>query len=456
MLFNLAQAAKWLNLPPLADTNVDAVKITGVSQDSRLVQRGDLFVAIKGQRHDAHDSLAEVAAKGAVAALVERPNKKINLPQLIVPNTVLALGRLAAQYRAQFSIPVIALTGSVGKTTVKEMLAQILQQSQSVLYSSGNFNTDIGLPLTLLRLTPEHDIAVIEMGARNVGEIAYLAGLAKPSIALITNIGINHIEVFGSVENIAKGKGELFEALPEAGTAIIWMDDPNLAPWNKKLTTQNRIRVRLAAAPDANLWAEDCQVLPDRCQLTLVYKNQQKVAIQLPIPGEHNITNALLAAAGAIAAGLTLPQIQQGLNTFKPFVAGRLQLKKGRLGATIIDDTYNASPPSMLAAFKVLAQQKGVPIVVMGDMFELADTAPQHHHDMGREAQTLGIAHFIGFGPFSAKAAQGFGEKGIHCETLEAVLAAIEPLLLQYKEQAVILVKGSRGMKMERVVEALC
>ena len=449
----LAQAADWLAIGSFATPHPNT-PIRGISIDTRTLQAGDLFVALVGNTVDGHDCIGEAQAKGACGVLVERP-VKTSLPVLQVPNTLQALGKLAAAYRAQFSLPVIGLTGSVGKTTVKEMLVHLLSQECSVLYSTGNQNNEIGVPLTLMRLSDAHQVAVIEMGARQAGDIAYLADLAKPTVGLITNIGVAHIEIFGGVEQIAKAKTELFNALPPGGTAVLAMDDIHLAPWLQRLKHVNCVQVRMQTAGDADIRAKACVFSPASTQFMLVTP-QGEYPIQLPIPGEHNVANAVLAAGAAHAVGLSWEKIQQGLNCFQPQVDGRLVVKQGRRGAVVIDDSYNSNPVSMQAALNVLARYPGERIVVMGDMLELGETAIAQHQSMGQCARALGITQFLGFGPLTAEAVAAFGSAGKHAQTITQLLEALEALLIKYQNNAVILVKGSRGMKMERVVTALC
>jgi UDP-N-acetylmuramoyl-tripeptide--D-alanyl-D-alanine ligase len=426
-----------------------------VSIDTRTLQPGDLFVALPGNTVDGHDCVSEAEARGACAVLVERP-VKTPLPMLQASNTRQALGKLSALWRAQFSLPVIGLTGSVGKTTVKEILVHLLGQAYSVLYSIGNQNNEIGVPLTLLRLSKAHQVAVIEMGARQAGDIAYLADLAKPTVGLITNIGVAHIESFGGVEQIAQAKTELLMALPPDGSVVLAMDDPQLAHWAERLQPPQRcIQMRIRTPGDADIKAEACVFSPASAQFILVTA-QGKYPIQLNIPGEHNVSNALLAAGAAHAVGLSWERIQQGLNRFQPQTQGRLTVRKGRMGAVIIDDSYNSNPVSMRAALGVLARYPGERIVVMGDMLELGETAIAQHQSIGQSARALGITQFIGLGPLTAEAVSAFGSAGKHAETITQLLEALEALLIKYQNKAVILVKGSRGMKMERVVTALC
>lgn len=455
MPFTLAQAANWLALTARATPSYPDTMIRGVSIDTRTLQPGDLFVALPGNKVDGHNCVAEAAAKGACGILLERP-VETTLPTLQVDNTQRALGTLAAAYRAQFTLPVIGLTGSAGKTTVKEMLVHLLSQAYSVLYSTGNQNNEIGVPLTLLRLSDDHQVAVLEMGARQMGDIAYLADLAKPTVGLITNIGIAHIEIFGGAAQIAQAKTELFSGLSSDGTIVLAMDDPQLASWKERTKPlQHCIQTRIRTQGDADIRAKDCIFFPENTRFTLLMA-EKKYAIQLSVPGEHNVANALLAAGAAYAVGLPVEMIQAGLNSFQPKVNGRLTLRKGRMGAIIIDDSYNANPSSMQVALDVLARYQGERIVVMGDMLELGETAIAHHHAAGEHARALGVTHFFGLGSLAAEAVAAFGSTGKHFKTMTQLLEALEVLMIKYQDKAIILVKGSRSMKMERVVTALC
>ena len=454
MSFTLAQAAEWLSLPYPISAEENLI-IQGVSIDTRTLQKGDLFVALKGNTVDGHACISEAVAKGAVAVLVEKA-VDTTLPVLQVDNTQLALGKLSAAYRAQFTLPVIGLTGSVGKTTVKELLVHLLGQTQSVLYSIGNQNNEIGVPLTLLRLSNQHQVAVIEMGARQVGDIAYLAQLAKPTLGLITNIGVAHIEIFGSVEKIAQGKTELFAALPDNGTLVVSMDDIYLAPFAaRRVREQTCIQVRFDSPGTADFSAKNVRCFPNATTFNLVTP-QGDYPVHLNLPGRHNVGNALLAAAAAYAVGLSAEIIQQGLNRFEPPTNGRLTVKKAKEGAVVIDDTYNANPVSVQAALAVLSQYPGKQILVMGDMLELGDTAVEQHQLIGTQARSLGVHALLGLGPLSEHAVAAFGENGQHFETVDALSERLQGLLKHYQKEAVILVKGSRGMKMEKVVAAIC
>lgn len=447
----LSQMAQWLGLPY---AKLPDITLTGIGTDSRTIGPNHLFVALRGEQYDGHQYVAEAEARGASAILASQP-VKTSLPVLQVADTLQALGMLAAQHRQKFKIPVVALTGSSGKTTVKDMIVQILQHSYRVLSSQGNYNNEIGVPLTLLNLTSEHQAAVIEMGARRVGDIAYLANMVQPTVSLITNVGVAHIEIFGSVEKIAEGKTEIFAALPATGTAVLCMDDPSIQPWYDRLSKQTKITVSLQSDMNPTLTAEKIQYFPDFTQFTLIIQ-KKSLAIRLPLPGEHNVMNALLAAGAALGVGAELYDIQQGLNGFRPTAVGRLSIKRSAEGAVLIDDTYNANPASMRAALSVLSGYSGTRIVVMGDMLELGDGAADYHFEMGQIANRLGVRHFFGLGPLTTHAVRGFGAEGKHFETALALSDALKPLLKELQDNAVVLVKGSRGMKMEQVVNLLC
>ncbi len=444
-VLSLSYIAKILNLP---NANPD-IRIKGVNADTRKIVPGDLFVALPGERVDGHDYIQEATAKGAVAVLASR-KLETHLPCLIVPNTLQALGILAKHYRAQFSIPLLALTGSCGKTTVKEMIAGILAVKGSVLATLGNQNTEVGVPLTLLRLLPEHSAAVVEMGARHKNDIAYLMSITNPSISLITNAGVAHIEIFGSEQGIAQAKGEIFEGLSPEGTVIINRDDANAEYWLGLLKPTQRL-ITFGFQEKAEIRAINVQIGSQDSRFELI-TDIGSIFIKLSTVGEHNIQNALAAAAGARAMGVSLADIQAGLENFRS-VTGRLQFKAGSLGAVIIDDTYNANPASMRAALAVLAKLPGKKIFVMGDMFELGSDALDAHRQMGIEAKQLGINTFLGIGELTRAASESFGENAAHYSDKASLIDALSVLSV---EGATILIKGSRGMRMEEVVAALC
>lgn len=431
---------------------------SGVSTDSRSVAPGDLFVALEGERFDGHAFVAQALARGAVAALVSRRvDGGAHGPQLIVDDTLAALGRLAAAWRSRFMLPVLALTGSNGKTTVKEMLAAILAAHcggrDDVLATEGNLNNGIGVPLMLLRLREHHRYGVFEMGMNHLGEIDALARLAAPGVALVNNAHRAHIGMLGSIEAIAQAKGEIYAGLARGGIALVNEDEPFAAYW-KGLAAGHRI-VTFGTAPSAAVRG----VIGDsprragetpQCQVRLVTP-LDAFAVTLQVPGEHNARNAIAACAAAFALEIPWLAIQEGLAAFAGS-PGRLQSRRGTGGATIVDDTYNANPDSMKAALRVLARATGRRVFVMGDMGELGDAAAALHAEIGAFAKGIGIERLLALGPESLHAAEVFGEGATHFATLDALVAAA-------REEAVpgatILVKGSRFMQMERAAGRL-
>ncbi len=428
------------------------VRFTSVSTDSRNIARGDLFVALRGENFDGAKFVAGAAQLGAAAAVINADSytgEQPPCPLLLVPDTRLALGRLAAYWRAQFAIPVVALTGSNGKTTVKEMLASILRvgagDEEAVLATQGNLNNDIGMPLTLLRLRKGHRYAVIEMGMNHPGEIDYLTRIARPDVAIVNNAASAHLAGLGSLEGVARAKGEIFAGLTDNGVAIINADDAYAGLWQE-----------LAQPHRVSRFALDAEAEVSACWDVTAFGIQMEIAtpqgnanVQLRVPGAHNARNALAATAAAVALNIPLSAIAAGLESFSG-VAGRLQRRVARGGATVIDDTYNANPDSMRAALKVLAQQPGRRIFVMGDMGELGGDAPRLHGEIGAEARRLGVHELLGLGELTKQAVQQFGTNGHHFDTLEALLAALDERLAP---ASTILVKGSRFMRMERVVK---
>ena len=423
-----------------------------VTTDSRDIRPGDLFVGIRGERFDGQAFAAQALAAGAVAAMVSDVprNAGPGARLLVVADTRLALGQLAAYWRARFAMPLVAITGSNGKTTVKEMLAAILRQSageRGVLATAGNFNNDIGMPLTLLQLRAQHRYAVVEMGMNHLGEIAYLTRLAKPTTALINNAGTAHIGELGSAEAVARAKGEIFEGLDMAGTAIINSDDAFADFWRGLAKSRRMVDFGLdkRAAVSARYELADAGSL-----VTIVTPESQFVAT-LNVPGLHNVGNALAAAAAAYALGIEPEAIAAGVAAYRG-LKGRLQRKRLPSGASLIDDTYNANPESMKAAIAVLAAHPGRKVFVMGDMGELGDTAAAMHAAIGVFAKRAGVERLFALGDLSTKAVRAFGDGGAHFATMEDLVAAIAGVL---GRETALLIKGSRFMRMERVVEAL-
>jgi UDP-N-acetylmuramoyl-tripeptide--D-alanyl-D-alanine ligase len=418
------------------------VAIKTIQRDSRAATNGDLFLALKGERFDAHDFVPQVVGK-ASAALVSR-EVACDLPQVVVDDVRLALGRLAASWRADFKKPVIALTGSNGKTTLKEMLTAILSQVGNTLATEGNLNNDIGVPLTLLRLRPEHDFAVIEMGANHFGEIEYLTHLVNPNVAVLNNAGAAHLEGFGDIAGVARAKGEIFQGLVVNGTAILNADDEYFSYWQGITTTFKTLSFGLTNAADikGNLVGNQLAVSTP----------QGSIQVTLNLLGRHNALNALAAIAGALAIGIALNKIKQGLEQLKP-VKGRLASFRTAQGTWLIDDTYNANPSSMEAALKVLADLSGRKIFILGDMGELGADSVQLHEHIGQLAKSLGIQQLYGLGSKSTQACHAFGTPNTGFTDLELLLEAIDAQ--QLDNNTVILIKGSRSAKMERVVAAL-
>lgn len=426
-------------------------EVRRVITDSRQAQPGDLFVALKGERFDAHDFVAEVTAKGA-AALV-RDGFELPGASLIQAgdDTRLALGRLAAGWRETQPAVRIGVTGSNGKTTVKEMLAGILRAhagDDAVLATAGNFNNDIGLPLTLLQLQPQHRYAVIEMGMNHHGELRYLTGLTRPRVALVNNAMRAHFGHFGSTEEVARAKAEIFEGLADDGVAVVNADDANLALFRRAADGHRQLSFGLTAGADVTARDAQCSALESRFTLVSPAGETQ---IALPAPGEHNVRNALAAAAVALALEVPLAAIARGLAAFGG-AKGRLQIKRSPRGLTVIDDSYNANPDSMKAGIDVLAGLPGPRCFVMGDIGELGDAAPELHAEVGAHARARGIEQLFALGEMSGRAVAAFGGAGRGFDSIDELLECLDS---QLASGTAVLVKGSRFMRMERVVEHL-
>lgn len=447
-MLDLATAARAVGARHIG-ANAEILRVT---TDSRDVRAGDLFIGIRGDRFDGQAFAGQALQAGAAAAMVSDEDA-VNAPDarlLVVADSRIALGQLAAYWRSQFDIPLIAITGSNGKTTVKELLASVLRKAageNGVLATAGNFNNDIGMPLTLLSLRDTHRYAVIEMGMNHLGEISYLSRLAKPGIALINNAGTAHIGELGSIEAIARAKGEIFEGLDKAGTAIINNDDAHADYWRGLVRVHRVVDFGLdrKAAVSARYELTDAGSL-----MTVQMPNGQLVAT-LNVPGMHNVKNALAAATVAFSLGIDSQAIVEGLGAYQG-VKGRLQRKRMPSGAELIDDTYNANQESMKAAISVLASRKGKKLFVMGDMGELGDNAEAMHAAVGEFAKRAGVDHLYALGAASELAARSFGEAGSHFNSVEALAAAVSR---EAGPGSTVLVKGSRFMRMERIVEAL-
>lgn len=421
---------------------------SAVSTDTRSLRPGDLFLALKGPNFNGNQFVAQAMAKGACAALVSEA-AAVDLPSLTVADTRVALGKLGAWNRAQSTAKVVALTGSQGKTTVKEMTAAILAECGPVLYTQGNLNNDIGAPLSLLQISPEHSFAVIELGANNLGEIAYTTALTQPDIALINNVAPTHIEGFGSLEGVAKGKAELWQGLRRNGTAVINLDDPNVVARAPQDVRQAGISAEGRSSADYLV----SEVRPAGLSGSrfMLHTPVGSHEVEIHIPGRHNVANALAAAALALEAGASLRDVVQGLGAAHA-AKGRLNIRKGLNGAVVIDDSYNASPASFQAAIDVLAELPGIRIVVAGDMAELGADKDSAHRELGNYAACKGIEHFYGTGVLTAQAVTAFGKGGVLAADCDQLARLLKPLLVPGVS---VLVKGSRSAGMERVAKQL-
>lgn len=423
------------------------VDVTGVAIDTRKLQAGDLFVAIKGDRVDGHDFLADAKAHGAVAALVTR-KIDFDLPQVLVDDTALALGDLASAVRAQNNVRVIGITGSNGKTTVKTLTASILSRHGRTHVNAGNFNNELGLPLTLLAMPQDTEYAVLEMGAGKPGDIAYLAAIARPDIGLVNTIAPAHLERMGSVEGVAETKGALYQALPVDGVAIINADDAFASFFAGLAGTRRQLRFALNHKADVGADVLDQRVDGSHFLLSTPVGDAE---VQLPLAGRHNIANALAAASIALALEVPLDTIVEGLEQV-PGVAGRLQLESMPGGWTLIDDSYNANPGSVGAAIDTLALAEGERWLVLGDMAELGENTVALHAGIGEHARQRGIDRLYAVGPLSAAATTAFGERGEHFADKAALVAALKQHL---HGGVTCLIKGSRSSGMDQVVAAL-
>ncbi|MFS2122568.1 UDP-N-acetylmuramoyl-tripeptide--D-alanyl-D-alanine ligase [Pseudomonas sp. Pseusp97] len=427
----------------------DDVSFDAVSTDSRAIAPGQLFIALTGPRFDGHDYLADVAAKGAVAALVEREVAGAPLPQLVVKDTRIALGQLGALNRAAFAGRVAAVTGSSGKTTVKEMLASILRTQGEVLATRGNLNNDLGAPLTLLQLAPEHKSAVIELGANRVGEIAYTVALTRPQVAIITNAGTAHVGEFGGQDKIVLAKGEILEGLAADGVAVLNRDDKAFDTWQARAAGR---RVSSFGLHDTRADFRASGVKRDArgCPGFTLQGPAGEAAVQLNLLGEHNVTNALAAAAAAHALGVPLVGIVAGLQNLQP-VKGRAVAQLATNGMRVIDDSYNANPASICAAIDILAGFSGRTVLVLGDMGELGAWAESSHREVGTYA--IGkVTALYAVGPLMSHAVQAFGSAGRHFADQASLISA----LADEASTTTILIKGSRSAAMDKVVAALC
>ncbi len=439
------------------------VMMQGVSKDTRNINAGDLYVALTGERFNGHQFIADAISAGAAGVLVSE-SQSLDVSHVQVSDTRLALGELATHWRQKFSGKLIGITGSNGKTSVKEMCNKILQDysgATSVLSTEGNLNNDIGLPMTLLELKRQHEFAVIEMGASSLGEINYLTNIAKPDVAVVNNVGQAHLEGFGSVENIATAKAEIYNGLSSDGIAVINADDEFASCWDKFCANKNTLRFSMLD-DSADVFAKE--VTANRYQVVVkngdvknnlekdsVEKNIKIEELQLKVPGKHNVMNALAATTVTLAVGVPLRSIVGSLSNFEN-INGRLTTLTSEAGYRVIDDSYNANPFSMAAAIDVLSAFDGIRVLVIGDMGELGESAKKLHADIGKKSKAAGINALYAIGELSENAVQAFGENGFYFKSKNELIKALQKNL---NSNDVVLVKGSRSAAMEVVVEEI-
>ena len=427
------------------------VSFDSVSTDTRTLRSGDLFIAINGPRFDGGKFVHEAKENGAIAAVVSKVFAE-DLPLIIVEDTRIALGELAAAWRRKMGPLVVGVTGSNGKTTTKELVAAVLGVTGSVLYTEGNLNNDIGVPLTLLRLTEEHRFAVVEMGANHPGEIEYISKIARPDFVLITNAGPAHLEGFGTVEGVARAKGEIIDSVSESGTVILNADDQFIELWKQRAGRRRVISFGFSPEADVRVDPSSIEMISPSLgsQFAVEYLGTH-YQTKLCLVGKHNISNALAATAVGLAAGMSLSHISVGLSQVKP-VVGRLTPLKGIGGTLIINDSYNANPSSLAAALNFLACIPGKRWLICGAFAELGELSPEFHKEIGRQAKAAGVLKLFTIGPETRGSVAAFGEGGFffehHTDLIDAVTKFVD-------EDVVILVKGSRNQHMERVVDAL-
>ncbi|HSW93110.1 MAG TPA: UDP-N-acetylmuramoyl-tripeptide--D-alanyl-D-alanine ligase [Gammaproteobacteria bacterium] len=424
------------------------VDFRGISIDTRTLSPGNLFVAIRGEQFDGHQFVREAHQKGAVAALVSQP-VDCDLPQLVVKDTILALGDIAKNWRDRFTLPCIAVTGSNGKTTLKNMIASILRaacddQADQVLATEGNLNNNIGVPLMLTRLNENHRYLVLEMGMNHFGEIDYLTKLARPDIAVINNAAEAHLAGLKNVAGVAKAKGEIFSGLTKNGTAILNRDDAHFNYWKELIGDHAFLTFGLDHPADMSTTYTQKKSL-------CIKTPKGEMTVELPLPGRHNAANALAATACAIAATISLSAIKTGLEQVKP-AKGRMRQYPLPNQVTVIDDTYNANPFSLQAAVNTLAACAGTKIVVLGDMKELGPDEKTLHYNSGEKIRAAGIDYLFTFGNLSEETTRAFGKNAWHFTEREALIEALLPYLT---ENVTVLVKGSRSMQMEKIANRL-
>lgn len=443
-------SAEWINQD---QSGTNLIEVVTVMTDTRKSAAQALFFALKGANFDAHDYLPQAVAQGAVALVVEKSNPDLSVPQLVVADTRLALGQLAKWLKAELAPQTVAMTGSSGKTTVKEMAAAILKQKGEVLFTQGNFNNDIGVPLTLLRLEPQHRYAVIELGANHAGEIAYTTDLVQPDVALINNVAPAHLEGFGSLEGVARAKGEIYRGLGSQGKAVINLDCHYLELWQKEIGEHQYYSFSVSQS-EADFYTDKIRLHEQGADFELVTA-QGSIAIQLPYLGLHNVSNALAATALAMLAGASLEQVKCGLEQ-KQAVKGRLYPIQINPNLLLLDDTYNANVDSMKSAASVLQNYSGFRIFVVGDMAELGENSQLCHQQVAEFTRDVQLDLVVSFGSQSRIISSLSQGKHFNDKT-DLVLFLQQQIQQQLKNnnKVVLLAKGSRSMKMEEVIHAI-
>ncbi|QOL25906.1 UDP-N-acetylmuramoyl-tripeptide--D-alanyl-D-alanine ligase [Thalassotalea sp. LPB0316] len=432
-----------------ANKDCQLATINSIVTDSRELAQDDVFLALKGPNFDGHKFCQQALEKGCQAVIVSE-EQAIDIAQVVVEDTRIALGKIGAYIKAQVAPKTVAITGSSGKTTVKEMVYAILSRLGNVLATNGNFNNDIGVPLTLMRLDPSHDYAVIELGANHLGEIAYTTNLTKPDVAVINNIAAAHLEGFGDLCGVARAKGEIFDGLEEGGIAIYNQDTPYAGKWQWRLTDKNVLKV--SCNDVADFYPSDVVLDDNGCASFKLHTPTGASYIELPIPGKHNVCNALMAAAIALQFGASVDDIRLGLIDMVP-AKGRLNVHTPAKGFKLIDDSYNANVESVKAATQLLANLPGKRVLVLGDMGELGQEARQYHHEVGAFAKSLAIDGLFTLGVLSQSASQAFGDNGFHFNDRASLMASLKQYLSNEEQSISVLVKGSRSARMELVVQ---
>lgn len=440
----LSEIAKILDAPFKGDD----VEVGSISIDTRELVPGQLFIAIKGEQFDGHDFLASAIEKNA-AGVVISTKQELPIPTIQVPDTRIALGKIAAFHRDKFQVPVIGITGSCGKTTTKSMLASVLSRMGSTLSPEKSFNNDVGVPLTLLKLNPNYKYVVAEMGANHPGEIAYLSGIAKQNVAVIINVAPAHLAGFGTEEGVATAKGEIYQRLSGTDVAIINNDDKYANFWLKNLKTNHVITFGIKNPAD--VMASNIRLDEEGKAMFDVTYPSGNLKIHLCVLGIHNVVNALATIAAAYAVGANAEAIERGLSKASA-VSKRLVRYKGQAGSLIIDDTYNANPLSVSAALEILTHGNGEKIFVFGDMAELGSEEKQLHVEVGKNARRLGINKLYACGKLTQLTVDAFGENGFYYQDQASLISALKPTL---HSNSVVLIKGSRSSRMENIVQAL-